>query len=256
MDALEPHLQQVLQFLPPELQEKVKQPEILIAVLVVLVTIVLFALSRAFSGGKKGSTVVLVGPCNSGKTTLFYQLKDGSCHNGTVASMQENEGAADIKNDKGKVAASVKLLDIPGHERLRHKLDQGLKEASAILFVVDAVDITPHKVEAAEELFEVLTHPSIAKRKVPVLLACNKMDLEAEAHSVEFIRRTIEKQLDSMRKTRTSLSPEAAAKAAVLGKSDKPFSLAGLRNSITTASISAKTGDIKEVLSFLLSQRL
>ena len=36
------------------------------------------------------------------------------------------------------------------------------------------------QVEAAEELFEVLTHPIIAKRKVPVLIACNKMDLETQ----------------------------------------------------------------------------
>lgn len=36
------------------------------------------------------------------------------------------------------------------------------------------------QVEAAEELFEVLTHPSISRRKVPILIACNKMDLETE----------------------------------------------------------------------------
>jgi hypothetical protein len=31
-------------------------------------------------------------------------------------------------------------------------------------------------VEAAEALFEVLTHPRVAAKRVPVLLACNKMD--------------------------------------------------------------------------------
>ncbi len=51
------------------------------------------------------------------------------------------------------------------------------------------------QVEAAEELFEVLTHPSIAKRRVPILLACNKMDLETQAHSIDFVRRTLEKQV-------------------------------------------------------------
>ena len=54
--------------------------------------------------------------------------------------------------------------------------------------MLDSVEITPHKAEAAEELFEVLTNASVAGRRVPVLIACNKMDLEAQAHSLDFIR--------------------------------------------------------------------
>lgn len=109
------------------------------------------------------------------------------------------------------------------------------------------------QVDAAEELFEVLTHPSVSRRRVPILLACNKMDLETQAHTVDFIRRTLERQLDAMRKTRTALSPEAAAKAAVLGKGDKPLSLAALRNSVTVQPISALTGDVASVHAFLLA---
>jgi signal recognition particle receptor subunit beta len=41
------------------------------------------------------------------------------------------------------------------------------------------------QVEAAEELFEVLTHPSISRKKIPILLACNKMDLETEVGRAE-----------------------------------------------------------------------
>jgi len=54
--------------------------------------------------------------------------------------------------------------------------------------VLDSVEITPHRAEAAEELFEILTHPSVSRRRVPVLIACNKQDLEAQAHSLDFIR--------------------------------------------------------------------
>ena len=42
--------------------------------------------------------------------------------------------------------------------------------------------------QAAEELFEILTNASIARRRVPLLIACNKMDLETQAHSLDFIR--------------------------------------------------------------------
>ncbi len=54
-----------------------------------------------------------------------------------------------------------------------------------------------------------------------------------------------------MRRTRTTLSPEVAAKAGVLGKADKPFTLAGLRNPIKVVAISALTGDVTEVHAFL-----
>lgn len=71
---------------------------------------------------------------------------------------------------------------------------------------------------------------------------------------MEFVRRTLEKQLDQMRKTRTTLSPEAAAKAAVLGKPGAaPLSLAALRNPVSSAAISAQAGDLKELYAFLAS---
>jgi hypothetical protein len=56
-----------------------------------------------------------------------------------------------------------------------------------------------------------------------------------------------------MRKTRTTLSAEAKAKAAVLGKADsgKPLSLSALRNSVTVAPMSALKGDLDEVFAFL-----
>ena len=66
-------------------------------------------------------------------------------------------------------------------------------------------------------------------------------------------RRTLEKQLDAMRKTRTTLSAEAKAKASVLGKVDsgKPLTLAGLRNRVVVAPMSALKGDVAEVLAFM-----
>ncbi len=230
------------------------QQEVQIAIAVVAVSIVLLLIIRLASGGKRGSTVLLLGPCNAGKTTLFYRLKDGTTHLGTVASMQENEGVCQVRNDKDRVVGSVKLLDLPGHPRLRSKMEQYLKDAAAVVLVIDAADITPHKTEAAEDLFEVLTHPTVSRRRVPVLIACNKSDLETQAHSVEFCRRTVEKQLDAMRKTRLALGGDAASRAAVtlaLGKADKALALGALRSPISAASISAEKGDVAEVQRFL-----
>ncbi|URD93973.1 signal recognition particle receptor [Musa troglodytarum] len=40
----------------------------------------------------KSNTILLAGLSGSGKTVLFYQLRDGSPHLGTVTSMEPNDG--------------------------------------------------------------------------------------------------------------------------------------------------------------------
>ena len=47
-------------------------------------------LLKVWLGGPSGNTILLVGPCDAGKTTMFFQLRDGTAHLGTVASMQPN----------------------------------------------------------------------------------------------------------------------------------------------------------------------
>ena len=67
-------------------------------------------------------------------------------------------------------------------------------------------------------------------------------------HSLDFCRRTLDRQLDAMRKTRASLSREAAARAALLGKSDQTFSLTtSLKNAITFCPTSAQDRKIDDV---------
>ncbi len=44
--------------------------------------------------------MLIVGPCDAGKTTLFLQLRDGTTHSGTVASMQENMGEFALSTEK------------------------------------------------------------------------------------------------------------------------------------------------------------
>lgn len=44
----------------------------------------------------------------------------------------------------------VCVVDVPGHSRLRPKLDEYLPKAAAIVFVVDAVDFLPNCRAASE----------------------------------------------------------------------------------------------------------
>lgn len=47
-------------------------------------------------------------------------------------------------------------------------------------------------------LYDVLTNPAISSLRVPILLVCNKADLGVKAHSVDFIRKRIERELDQV----------------------------------------------------------
>ena len=44
--------------------------------------------------------MLLVGPCDAGKTTLFHQLTHGGGQQGTVASMQENAAEGPLAHEK------------------------------------------------------------------------------------------------------------------------------------------------------------
>lgn len=61
----------------------------------------------------------------------------------------------------------------------------------------------------AEQLYDVLASKAVSSRQMPVLLLANKADLGAKAHSVEFIRKRLEKALDQLRITRADVEAES-----------------------------------------------
>ncbi|KAK6776427.1 hypothetical protein RDI58_027428 [Solanum bulbocastanum] len=79
------------------------------------------------------------------ETYLFYQ--------GTVTSILEpNEGSFILHSEedkKGKLKP-VHVVDVPGHSRLRPKLDEFLPQAAGVVFVVDFVEFLPNCRPASE----------------------------------------------------------------------------------------------------------
>ncbi|KAK2424227.1 signal recognition particle receptor subunit beta [Trifolium repens] len=57
---------------------------------------------------------------------------------------------------KGKIKP-VHIVDVPGHSRLRPKLDEYLPQAAGIVFVVDALDFLPNCGASSEYLYDLLT---------------------------------------------------------------------------------------------------
>jgi hypothetical protein len=89
----QPMVKQIISYLPGDLQRVAGTPEGLLALLLTAAVglLILLALTSS-SKSKRGSSIVIAGPMNAGKSTLYYQLVDGSQHNGLVASMEQNTG--------------------------------------------------------------------------------------------------------------------------------------------------------------------
>jgi signal recognition particle receptor subunit beta len=253
-------------------------------------------------------------------------------HQGTVASMVENADAVQLPADKarrslpalllfcssacGRRAASerpgprceqsgrkrsVRVVDVPGHPRVRSRFEQHADRACGVVFLLDAVDFLPHKTEVAEQLFEarrprappstppassarcpadaqqanagaaparpaaasggglaqVLTHPAVHRRRLPLLLACNKADQGARAHTVDFLRRRLERELEALRGTRGALAGDGgdAPGRPALAQPGQAFSFEALARTrgprVSAAALSALQGDVASVTDFM-----
>ncbi|CAN4094923.1 unnamed protein product [Withania somnifera] len=221
------------------------------AVGVILVTIVLFLLIRIFKH-TTCNTILLTGLSGSGKSFLFYQLRDGSAHQGTVTSMQPNEGSFILysQTDKRVKKRPVHIVDIPGHSRLHPKLDEYLPQAAGIVFVVDSVAFLPNCRPAAEYLYDILTKATVIKKKSPVLLLCNKVD-KVTAHTKEFIRRQLGKEIDKLRRSRTAVSEADISNEFTLSVPGEPFLFSHCCNKVTVAEASGLTGEISQLEQFI-----
>lgn len=92
----------------------------------------------------KRTDVVLAGLCDAGKTLLFSLVLNGS-EVETFTSLKENFGFLTL--EKG----IVRLVDLPGHERLRMRFLENYKNTTkALAFVVDSSAIQKEIKDVAE----------------------------------------------------------------------------------------------------------
>ncbi|PIA47048.1 hypothetical protein AQUCO_01400034v1 [Aquilegia coerulea] len=183
---------------------------------------------------------------------LIYKLRDGSSHQGSVTSMDPNEGVFVLHSESSKMGKvkPVHVIDVPGHSRLRTKLDGCLPQAAGLVFVVDALDFLPNCRGAAEYLYDILTKARVVNKKIPVLLLCNKTD-KVTAHTKEFIRKQLEKEIDKLRTSRTALSEADIANEFTLGVAGEPFSFSQCHNEVSIAESSGLTGEISQLEQFI-----
>lgn len=214
-----------------------------LAVIVVLVTVMLLLVWKKKRSAR--TDVLLMGLCDSGKTLIFSHLILG----------EEKESFTSIKENVGLLTTSrgdLRLVDIPGHERLRGKFFDKFKSlAKAIVYVVDSVTVQKEIRDVADFLYTVLADKAVAN--LPVIVLCNKQD-EALAKGDAVIKSLLEKEINLVRQTRTSQLEsvdQQNADAVFLGRSDKDFEFGQVSQNVQFVACSAKEPQIDDLTAFL-----
>jgi len=174
--------------------------------------------------------VWIIGPMGSGKTALFHRLRaDASVP--TVSSMMANDTtiSPERRDDDGggsEDKRSVKIVDYPGHPRLRTSLLPGLRLSSVLRAVmcVDASKLSRSSLsDAASILYDILTDPAVHGERqdggrMEVLIACTHADVGGSRSPMR-IKLALSSELDRMvslaEEGRVCLPPLTAAAGAV-----------------------------------------
>ena len=91
--------------------------------------------------------------------------------------------------------------DVPGHYNFRERI-QNICDAEplGVVVMVDSKDKNKLS-EASEMLYDVLNNLNMLEKKTPILVACNKQDLQFSRRSTA-ISGDIEKEMEEIRKVR------------------------------------------------------
>jgi small GTP-binding protein len=144
----------------------------------------------------------IVGNTNAGKTTLFYKLQQDELPQ-TVTSMVELDTTLQLKAD-GADGKSYKVIDFPGHRRVRGRLTPLLNRAAGIVFVVDSTSVAADLTYIAEFMMELFLDSNVRAMRPPLLVLCNKSEL-AGAKSPKAVKPLLEKELAQLQETRSAL---------------------------------------------------
>lgn len=221
---------------------------------------------------KRKEVVLLMGPCDSGKTTFLFKLKTGRlCR--TVTSMKENKAfvllrkigkseksqnyKAGENEEVGSIVKTfgkkyVQIVDLPGHPKLFHTIHKYLEITKVILFFLDSSNRQSLK-EVARSLYELLTNQVAVRRKVPILIVCNKTDL-SNSRPKQVIKEDLEKEIEILKMSKSVAmdeDEEEEGKEDLLGSNTEFFRFDLTPCEIKICSASVKDNYIEEITHFL-----
>ncbi|KAG5644037.1 hypothetical protein DXG03_009189 [Asterophora parasitica] len=173
-------------------------------VALLIVTIIVFSTKRRSKA--RGNALLVVGPPDAGKTAILSKLVYGQSLQ-THTSLQVNSSVVELSTP----SKNVRVVDIPGHPRIRDQFREHLDDAKAIAFVVDASTISRNGATVAEHLHNILhtltsLPPSHALPSVTIL--AHKSDLlstgsqanaSAESLAINRVKSVLERELEKRR---------------------------------------------------------
>ncbi|KAF9246171.1 signal recognition particle receptor beta subunit-domain-containing protein [Melanogaster broomeanus] len=177
-----------------------------LALLSLAVTVLLFVV-LSFTRRKskfRGNALLLVGPPDSGKTAIMSNL----AFNQTLpshTSLQTNSTQVVLSPTQ-----TLRVIDVPGHPRIRDQFREHLADAKAIAFVVDSSTISRNAPVVAEHLHHVLhaitslppTQPTpallILAHKIDVLRSGASSNSATEV-AISRVRTILERELEKRR---------------------------------------------------------
>eukprot|EP01094_Clydonella_sp_ATCC50884_P023325 TRINITY_DN5558_c0_g1_i1.p1 TRINITY_DN5558_c0_g1~~TRINITY_DN5558_c0_g1_i1.p1 ORF type:complete len:251 (-),score=68.92 TRINITY_DN5558_c0_g1_i1:74-826(-) len=234
-------------------------PLLLIAapVVLVLLLVVYFVVFKKKGSSQRGSKVLLCGVSGGGKTALLSRLHDGEWRD-TVSSYVPTEVTCTFSADGREVAMPV--VDLPGHDALRHRLTTLVREAAAVVVVVDATTCLQHVSENASFLYDILVNNDANEAETPIVVACNKSDL-LTASSAAAIEVALADELNKLRETRSAMvdtegeEDEEEKESIFLGYRDSKFTFKDVPMPVSFEACSARSNDLVRVSQAVLDAR-
>jgi signal recognition particle receptor subunit beta len=179
---------------------------VLMAFLVVFTTIIILWWARnRRKAARRGECLLLCGISNSGKTLLFSRLTMGIAKR-TLTSMAVNRGSMILENPSSdRSSKKIHVIDIPGNLRIRQRdFNENKSSAKAIIFLIDSTTINNESKDVSDYLYDILREKTFRQQRLPLLIFCNKQDINNENESIQSIRQLLENELTMKRKTRAS----------------------------------------------------
>jgi len=213
-------------------------PALLVSILLPLLIAAFFLLRKGGGGG--GSKVVLFGPMGAGKTSMYLQLRFGRAIPSHTSMQLTTSTFAPKCNDAG-ASKPITVVDVPGEPRLNYQLLAELPSAAVLVCVLDATALPTHAKEAAQVLYDVLTHAAVQRQEPALVIAANKSD-ERGAASPAAVRATLETELERVRLARTTMqdiSGRSNRKGSLADPDGPAFTFAQLRPAVEVLSTSA-----------------
>lgn len=176
----------------------------------------LFSSDTTTTTTKYEETIVLCGPCQAGKTSLFYTLlypadpeNWSTAAISTVSTLKPNAGiwySTTTTNDDADLTHSFRLLDTPGHwspTKLLQTLGAAAASAQSSYIWVVVLDATQPVTATVDYLYAILLLLLPVDKPKKLLVVCTKSD-SYKAKNIRRLKLQIRKELERLEESSSS----------------------------------------------------